>query len=113
VGVSRRIQRVNQLIMEELSQIILKELDFPQGTLVTVTRVDTSPDLNRAGVYIGTVPSSPQVFRILNKNIYFLQKLLDKRLKMRKIPRIEFIEEKETARAARIEELLGKIKNQR
>ena len=106
---SRRIPRVNQLIKKELSQILLKESDFPQNTLVTITRVETSPDLEQTRVYISVIPFSSRALQMLNKKNHSLQALLNKRLKMKKIPRIKFEEEKETARAARIEELLEKI----
>jgi ribosome-binding factor A len=108
----KRIQRVNQLIKRELSQIILREIEFPLGILVTLTRVETSVDLNQAKAYISTVPEEQleTVFHILNREIYNIQQKLNKRLKMRIIPRIKFVEEKETAKAGRIEELLEKIK---
>ncbi len=38
---SKRIPQVNQLIKKELSQIILREIEFPVGVLVTLTRVET------------------------------------------------------------------------
>lgn len=108
----KRIQRVNQLIKRELSQLLLKEIDFPKGVLVTITRVESSPGLNQARVYISVFPEhlSQKVIQILNYRIYGLQQRINKRLKMRPIPRIKFVEEKETATAGRIEELLEEIK---
>lgn len=110
---SKRIQRVNQLIKRELSQILLREVDFPKDTLVTVTRIETSVDLNQVRVFFSVMPENqtPDVLKILNRKIYTIQQILNKRLKMRPIPRIKFIEEKETKEAGRIEELLEKIKN--
>ena len=109
---SKRVQRVNQLIKKELSRIILKEIEFPQGVLVTVTRVETTSDLKESNIWISTMPEEKlkRVLEILNKNIYFLQQKLNKRLKMRPIPRIRFLEEKKTAEAGKIEELLEELK---
>jgi len=106
-----RVQRVNQLIKKELSQIILREANFPQGVLTTVTRVETSGNLIQAKVYISVMPENEtaNVLQILANLIYDLQQKLNKRLKMRPIPRIVFIEEKKTQEAGRIEELLAKI----
>ncbi len=108
---SNRIPRINQLIKKELSQILWREVDFPKNFLVTVTRVETSVDLNRAKVYISVMPEgeTSKVLQILDKLIYFLQQKLNKRLKMRPTPRIQFVEEKRTVEAGRIEELLEKI----
>ena len=50
-----------------------------------------------------------KVLQILDKLIYFLQQKLNKRLKMRPTPRIQFVEEKVTREAGRVEELLEEI----
>ena len=112
--ISKRIQRVNQLIKKELSQLLLREVEFPKDILVTITRVESSPNLIQARVYISVMPEekTSRVFQVLNRQIYDIQQILNKRLKMRPIPRIKFVEEKETAEAGRIEELLEEIKNQ-
>ena len=112
---SKRIPRVNQLIKRELSQILLKEVDFPKDTLVTITRVETSVDLNQTKVFISCFPENQieRTFEILNRQIYYIQQSLNKRLKMKFIPRIEFREEKETVRAGEIEEILEELKSKR
>ena len=106
-----RIPQVNQLIKKELSQIILREVDFPEGILVTLTRIETAPNLIQAKAYISVMPEDKvrDVLEILEKLVYRLQQKLNKRLKMRPIPRIQFVEEKAIREAGRIEELLEKI----
>lgn len=110
-----RIQRVNQLIRKEISQIILRELDFPKNILVTLTRVDTSRNLIHAKIYISVMPENEtqQILEALNQKIYDIQQQLNKRLKMRPIPKINFVVEKETAQAGKIEELLEEIKTKK
>lgn len=105
---SKRIQRVNSLIKKELSKILLRAVDFPEGALVTLTQVETSPDLIESKVYISVMPTErvDEVFKILNKIVYFLQKSLDKRLRMRPIPKIRFLKEEKTKEASKIEEIL-------
>ena len=107
-----RIQRVNQLIKKEISQLLLREVEFPADTLVTVTRVETSADLKESNIWVSVIPEERQkrIPEILNKNIYILQQKLNKRLKMRPIPRIKFLEEKKTREAGRIEEILEELK---
>ena len=99
-----RIQRVNSLIKNELSQIILKEIDFPKNTLITIIRVETSIDLRQAKVYISVIPEeqTTRVCEILKRGIYNLQQELNKRLNMRPIPRIKFQKEGEVKKAARV-----------
>lgn len=112
---SRRIESVNKLIKEEISKIILKEIELPKGTLATVTRVETSSDLRDARIYISCLSekNASKILKIINNNIYNLQEGLNKRLSMKIVPKIRFLEEKETRKAARIEEILEGIKNNR
>jgi len=56
---------------------------------------------------------SLDVLQILKRQIYDIQQILNKRLKMKLIPRIKFIEDKETRKAGKIEELLEKLKKEK
>jgi len=107
-----RASRVNELIKQELNKIILQEIEFPKDVLVTITRVETSSNLIQAKVYIGAIPENQilKIVQILNQKIFGIQKAINKRLKMRPIPKIKFVEEKETKKAERIEKLLEEIK---
>jgi len=111
---SKRIQRVNQLIKKELGQILLREIEFPRDVLVTITRVETSVDLNQARVFLSCFPEnkSDLIFKILNRQIYGIQQILNRRLKMKFIPRIEFREERKTREAGKIEEILEELKKE-
>lgn len=108
---SNRLLGFNRLIGKELSQIILREADFPEGILVTLTRVECAQNLSEAKAYISVMPEEKigEILRILNKDIYHLQQLLNKRLRMRPIPKIRFVQERMTIEAGKIEKLLEKI----
>lgn len=108
---TKRIQRVNQLIKEELGKIISREIIFPQDTLVTITEADTSVDLEHTKIKVSIMPEGKQkqVLEVLQKNIYHLQKLLDKKLVMRYVPQIKFEVDRTQEKVERIEELLKKV----
>ena len=108
---SNRTQRVNELIKEELSQIILREMNFPRNVLVTIIKVNTSSDLTLATIYISVIPSgkTKKIIQDLKKNIYNLQQLLNKRLRMRPIPKIRFLEQRGTTETEKIEQIFEKI----
>jgi ribosome-binding factor A len=110
-----RVPGVNQLIKRELSGIILKEIEFPQDTLVTLTRVETSSNLIESKIYVSVIPESRQdaVMKLLRGQVYFLQQLLNDRLRMRPIPKIIFVKEEETVRAGKVEELLEELKREK
>jgi ribosome-binding factor A len=110
-----RVQRVNELIKEEVGQIILKEFGFPTNVLVTLTRVEVTPNLIEARIYISTMPQGrgAEILQILNSRVYEVQRKLNRRLNMRPMPKIMFIEERATVEAGRVEELLEQIKSQK
>lgn len=109
---TKRISRVNRLIREELGKILYKEIEFPEGILVTLTRVETTPNLTQAKAYVSIMPENKEeeVLAALKKSLYTLQQKLNKKLKMRPLPRIIFAAEKATQAAGRIEEILEAIK---
>ena len=97
-----------------MSKILLREIDFPGGTLVTITRVETSPDLRQAKIFISCIPENQKSksLSILQRNISLLQRKIGETLSIRTTPKIKFVEEKETQGAARVEELLEEIKKE-
>lgn len=110
-----RVKRVNSLIKEELSKIILREVEFEKNVLVTLTRVETTKDLKECKVFISAIPEEKlkEVLEILKKRIYSLQKKLDKRLKMKFVPKVSFFEEKKMVEAQRIEKILADLKKEK
>ena len=110
----KRLNQVNQLIQREIADIILKEIEFPLGCLVTVTRVKTSVDIAFARVCLSVLPVSfaDPALKILEKNIYHLQQVLNKRLVMRCVPKIMFRLDTVEQEVESVNKLLDKIKKQ-
>jgi len=111
--VLNRVQSLNNLIKKEVSQILLRGLDLPDNVLATITQVETSSNIIQTKVYISVIPveKTDEVFQILKKEIYEIQQKLNKRLKMRPVPKIIFTKEEKTREAGKIEEILEKIKD--
>ncbi|MDD5098235.1 MAG: 30S ribosome-binding factor RbfA [Candidatus Pacebacteria bacterium] len=110
----QRVEKINSLIQKELGSLILKEIDIYPGNLVTITRVECSGNLFEGKVFISVIPESnfEDILALLNRHIFFLQQRLNKKLRMRPVPRIQFLQEKKTIEAGRIEELLNKIRKE-
>ncbi len=106
-----RLDRVNALLRRELSTLVARELEFPSGTLVTVTKVTTSPDLEHAKVYVSILPPerTAEVIEPLDKSTATIQRLLNRALVMEFVPRIRFVVDDGENRAARIERLLDTL----
>lgn len=110
-----RIAQVQELMKEEVGKILLREIEMPENAVVTLTRVDASPNLQQAKVYISVVPDerSKEVMRLLKRNIYHIQQELNEKLAMRPVPKIQWMAERTAAQAERVEQLLEVIKKQR
>jgi len=108
-----RTDKINSLLEHEVGKILLKEFYFP-GTMITLTHVDTSANLIEAKVYISTYPETrlEEIVEILNKNIYGIQHQINRLLRMRPIPKIKFVKDKELIKVGKIEELLAKVKEE-
>ena len=107
----QRVLRINELIKEEMGKILLRELDLEKGILVTVTRVSTSPNLYNANVFVSVYPQEHEkkVVQGLRGQIYELQQFLNKRLRMRPVPKIAFVEETLVREAGDVEKRLAEI----
>ncbi|HWC31072.1 MAG TPA: 30S ribosome-binding factor RbfA [Dehalococcoidia bacterium] len=91
---SRRIERVNELIRHELSEMVLHELRDPRlDGLISITRVDVSPDLYNAKVYVSVMSETADqadALKALGAAAGYLHKELVHRLDMRRIPFLTF-----------------------
>lgn len=90
-----RPERVSSLIREELNNLILRNLEFP-NCLVTITGVAVSPKLEHAKVKINVIPREKilKVLKILEENRRRLQHLLLKKINIKPMPQIRFEVEK-------------------
>ena len=87
-----RIEKVNELISQELGKIIQENIEFEPGVMVTILRADTSDTLENATVYVSIFPEKYRgsAFEKLNSQIGELQRALNRRLALRFVPKILF-----------------------
>lgn len=107
-----RVKKFNELIKVELGKIIFNFLDVRPGTLITITRVDTALDLFTAIVFVSVYPNSEteEIFGKMSRSIYEIQQLLNKKLKIRPVPKIIFRQDKNPEEASEIEKLIADVK---
>jgi len=111
---SHRSERLNNLLQEEVSKLLHEELEFGLDTLVTVTNVEVSLDTAHAKVYISILPKNKTgtVFKILKKNIYSLQQVLNHTMRMRPVPKIEFELDKSIDNFEHVQKLIEEIEEE-
>ena len=109
-----RTLRVRQLLKEEISQLIQREVKDARIQRVTVSDVEGSPDLKHATVYVQTVADDEQAADVLSglrSAAGFIRSRLGRELRLRRIPELRFQIDKTHERAARISQLLQEVKN--
>jgi ribosome-binding factor A len=111
---SFRIEKINELIKQKLGQIISQEMEFPQNCLVTISRVQTSPDLKYCQVFITVLPEKfrGSVLEILNKNRHNLYRELKAYLKTKFTPNLKFALDQQEIFASEVDKLLDEINKQ-
>lgn len=104
-----RMRRVNEAVREVLSGHITDDLKDPRIGFVTVTGVDTSPDLRHARVYVSVLGNDAQkqdALEGLRSSAGFLQAKVGEELRMKRTPTLEFRYDDSIDRGMRITELL-------
>jgi len=108
---SDRIPKLNKLIKQHLAGIMQRNLSIKPGVFLTISKVDTTPDLRYARISVSVFPDSETNYAIktLKKESYVLQGVLNKKLSMRPLPRLTFVADMTEAKADVIEKILKDI----
>lgn len=108
---SERIVKLNKLFKEHLGEIFQRELSLKPGVFLTIAKVDTTPDLRYTRVSISVFPfkDTDYAMKTLAKEIYSIQGALNKKLKMRPLPRLQFVSDSTEEEADKIEKILTQI----
>ncbi len=104
-----RMRRVNEAIREVLGDAIATELKDPRIGFVTVTEVDTSPDLRAARVYVSVLGSEEErseTLKGLDSSHGFLQSKIAGAMRLKRTPTLTFHYDESVDRGQRISRLL-------
>ena len=110
---TQRQLRVGELLRKEIADILIKN-DFHNSFLnkisVTVSQVIVTPDMQWARTFVMSLGGEniQETMNGLNKNVYKIQKIVASKIKLRRMPKIIFLEDKTFDYANK---LTNKIKN--
>jgi ribosome-binding factor A len=110
-----RLERVNELVREELSQIISREMKTPLQAMASITSVETTPDLKIAKIYVSMLGSEDdiqQTIGALRKAAGFLRHMLAERISLRYTPELFFERDDSIERGTRILGLLRQLESE-
>jgi len=109
---SRRIQRLNVLFREELATLMRTLRDPRLAEMMSITRVDVSPDLENADVYVsvmGEPEEQVDSIKALDHAAPFLRRELLHRVSIRKIPHLKFHLDRSIEEAAHVLDLMKQV----
>ncbi|RMG73656.1 MAG: 30S ribosome-binding factor RbfA [Nitrospirae bacterium] len=111
----KRSKRVGDLLREEIADIVLNRVKDPRVGFVTVTSVKVSDDLSIARVYISVLKKekTEETLMVLNSASGFIRAEVGKRVRIKKLPRLEFLEDESIEYGERIDSILRKIKEEK
>ena len=93
MGNKLRIEKLQELIKQEMSKMLLKELKDPRIGFVTVTDVEMTGDLREAKIYVSVMGGEEQVkssLEGLNSALGFIRREIGHRIRLRFTPEISF-----------------------
>ena len=108
----KRSERVQELLLKEISTLIQKGLKDPRIGFATVTTVELTNNLKHAKVYIsvfGTESEQCDTITGLNNASGFIRGSLGKNLNLRYIPVLEFMLDETAKRVARINKIINEL----
>lgn len=109
---SHRPGRLAEAIKQEVAQMLREELKDPRLGFATVTRVDVSPDLRYAKIFIsvlGDEEEQASTIKALERAAGFVRSELGRRIRLRYTPEIAFKLDQSIAQGSRVLQLLNKV----
>ena len=106
-----RMRRVDEAVREVLSVAITKQLKDPRVGFVTVTAVETAPDLRRARVFVSVLGDTgvrKRSMQGLRSAHGILQRAVAHELRLKHTPTLEFLYDDTSERGMRIAELIDR-----
>jgi ribosome-binding factor A len=113
---THRIERVNQLIRQELSQLLQRGTKDPRlGGYISITAVETTPDLRHARVFVSCIcddEKKKEILAALGHSSGFFRTELAKHLTMRRVPELHYTWDDSIEKGANLLALMDRVKSE-
>ena len=108
-----RPDRVADQIRGEVASMLARDVHDPGIGFVTITRVRVTPDLQHARIHytsLGDDAARANTAKALSRAAVFLRRQIGSRLRLKRVPELEFLYDESIAGQDRIEQLLNDIR---
>lgn len=109
---SIKMEKINGIVMRELTTILATEVRDPKLGMCTITSVEVTNDLSYAKVYVtfmGQTYQRRDGMEALERSNKYIRTLLSKRMTTRKVPELKFILDTSLDYASHIDDLIKQI----
>jgi ribosome-binding factor A len=109
-----RPDRVADQIRSEVASMLARDVHDPGIGFVTITRVQVTPDLQHARIHytsLGDDQARANTAKGLSRASVFLRRQIGSRLRLKRVPELEFVYDESIAGQDRIEQLLNDIRS--
>jgi ribosome-binding factor A len=109
---TQRTERIDALLREEIGGLLAREIADPRIGFVTVTDVETAPDLSHATLWvslIGQAEERTESLAALRRALPFIRHELGRRVRLRRIPELHLRVDDTAQRGTRILQLLSEL----
>jgi ribosome-binding factor A len=109
---TQRTDRIDELLREEMSAILQREVDDPRIGFATITDVETAPDLRHAKVLVSVIGQAEErraTLAAMGRAMPFVRHELGKRLRLKRIPEFHLELDDSVERGTRILHLLDEL----
>ena len=110
---ANRPERVAEAIRDELATLLARDVHDPGVGFITLTAVKVAPDLQLARVYytsMGDEKALRETAKALGRALPFLRRQIAQRLRLRRVPELQFFYDQSVANHDRIEQILQDLK---
>lgn len=110
-----RVEKLQELIKQEVGKMLLTDLKDPRIGFVTVTHVDVTGDLREAKIFVSIMGNEEQVkdsWQGLQSSIGFIRREIGKRIRLRFTPTIAFALDTSLDYSEHIQKLLLQIEKE-
>src|SRR5438093_6768139 len=107
-----RTDRIDQLLRQEIGEILARDVQDPRVGFVTITDVETAPDLSTARVWVSVIAQPDErarTMRALQRAMPFVRHELGARVRLRRIPELLVREDDTAQRGTRVLRLLAEL----
>jgi ribosome-binding factor A len=109
---TQRTERIDELLRQEISRALERELADPGIGFATVTDVETSPDLSHARVWVSVIGPEEQrrdTLRALRRAMPYVRRGLGSKLRLRRIPELDVRLDDSAERGTRVLRLISEL----